>query len=226
SQAAAAGLNPTVLRFEEALLKRAAADEKQSRSILLELVHDDPRKTDPETAALLGIEALKLGKFAQAETLLSWALEQGYETASLHTHLALAAKYQGKIDSALGHNQQALEIDEADLNALVNLGHLHYEQQQWAPAQACYQKAFAVNPRQTDVLLRLSLIALLNQDLAECIRFCSLLLTALDRECDREIASLQDLAGIYRLIADIFQSRNQITLAREAATFSAHLSAT
>ena len=224
--ASQAGLPLTTARFEEALLKRASGDEQAFHAALAGLIDGAPGNMDPDIATALGIEALKSGKYIRAEFLLQTALAQGYETPSLCTHLALASKYQGKISEAMSWNQKALELDQKDLNALVNLGHLLYDQKQWHSAQSQYQKALLLAPRQADVLLRLSLIALMDQDLAECIRFCDLLLSALNLNCDRVVTSIQDIAEVYRLIGDALRIRGQNILASEAATLSAHLSGT
>jgi hypothetical protein len=75
------------------------------------------------------------------------------------------------------------------------------------------------------VLLRLSLIALMDQDLETCIQYCDRLLNVLDVPHDLVIDSFRDVAQVYRWISEALVKQNKKTLAAEALILASGLDA-
>jgi glycosyltransferase involved in cell wall biosynthesis len=213
------GLDRQTAEFEKAMNIRAAGNDSGCRAIMEDLLRT--AKIDaPELMAALGTEALKLGKYKQAEALFSASMDLSYHHPKLFTSMALVCKYQNKIDEAAAWNIRALEMDENDSDALINLGHIYFDSKKWDSAKFYYQKALSVNNHQRDVLFRLSLIALMNKDFDGCVGHCELLLKELGRLNTRVIQNIKDVAFIYREIGKGFQTAGKEQLCLEAMNFA------
>jgi tetratricopeptide (TPR) repeat protein len=129
------------------------------------------------------------------------------------------------VDDAVAWNIRALEINEDDLIALTNLGHIYFDLKKWDSAKHYYQKAFSINNRQEDILFRLSLIALMERDLDGCVGHCELLLDKLKRSNNRVIQSIKDVAFIYHEMGEGFKAAGKNELCREAINFARILEA-
>jgi len=178
-----------------------------------------------ELMSSLGTEALKIGKYEEAEALLTAATTQSLNEPRLFTSLALASKYQGKVDEAIQWNLRALELDKKDLNAQANLGHLYFDRKEWDSAKSWYETTLSIDKQQRDVLFRLSLLALMNQDLEECIRFCDDLMRELNIPRNMVIGNIGDLALIYRSIGEAFLAAGENRMHLEALDFAVTLEA-
>jgi glycosyltransferase involved in cell wall biosynthesis len=218
------GLDQQTAEFEKALNKRASGDVFGYRSIIQDLL-DTEDINMPELMSALGTEALKIGKYQQAESLFTSAVGLSYHHPKLFTSLALACKYQNKIDEAINWNVRALEMEANDLDAMTNLGHIYFDVKKWDSSKSYYQKTLAIDNHQRDVLFRLSLIALMDKDLNKCIRFCALLLRELHIANDRVIKNIEDLAFIYNVIGKGFLARGEKQLHLEAMNFAKILEA-
>lgn len=216
------GMAPEEASFERAVLKKSSGLYSEYLSLLEDLLRS-PNLSSPDLLAGVGTEALKAARYKEAETLLSRAVDAAYETPGVFTALALACKYQGKPDEAMQWNLRALEMDEMDLNASVNLGHLHYDGKRWESARSSYEKALAINGDLPDVHFRLSLIALIDQDLPRCIEHCGRLTELMGISMDKEIGSIMDLSDLYHLIGNAFLAAGSRSLHREATGFARSL---
>lgn len=213
------GTDPRQMAFEGAILDRLSG----TRSAYLKKMEDllQPRPGDtPEFLAALGMEGLKIPKYEQSESLLNEAVKGGYETPAVFTSLALACKYQGKVVQAREWNLKAIEMDPMDTRACVNLGHLSYELRDWQEARSWYSRAMEMDGFQKDVLLRLSLISLIDQDLPACVDYCDRLSQVLGIPLDMEIGSAKDLAVVYNAVADAFLKAGHTGLHEETAAFA------
>ena len=152
--------------------------------------------------------------------MLSAAAERSYSHPKLFTSLALACKYQDKIDEATLWNHRALKMDERDLDALINLGHLYFDEKEWSSAKSCYEGALSIDKQQKDVLFRLSLLALMDQDLEECIRYCDHLMRELNISRNMVIGNMEDLSLIYKSIGEAFLKNGKKRLHSEAMNFA------
>ncbi|MBW1961906.1 MAG: glycosyltransferase [Deltaproteobacteria bacterium] len=209
------GIRNPWITFEKALLMKASGNTGRYRILIAKLLRLKDID-DPELLAALGTEALKSGNFQDAESILSSAARNAYENPKVFTSLALACKYQGKIDDALRWNHRALEMEDTNEAALVNLGHLYFNMQAWDSAQHWYSKALHEHGPASDVLFRLSLLALMKEDFKGCVRFCNQLLDRLQISCNQVVVNLGDIAEIYRLIAGGFKAAGQPSLYLEA----------
>ena len=103
---------------------------------------------------------------------------------------------------------------------MTNLGHIYFDEKKWSLAKSYYQKSLAIDNHQRDVIFRLSLIALIDEELNGCIRFCTLLLRELHITNDRVINNIEDLSFIYNVIAKGFLTRGEKQLHLEAVNFA------
>lgn len=218
------GLDLQTVKFEKALNRRAAGNDSDCRAIIEDLLRTGNIDT-PELMAALGTEALKLGKYKQAKALFTASIDFSYHHPNLLTSMALVCKYQNDMDEAVAWNIRALEIDQNDLVALTNLGHIYFDLKKWNSAKSYYQKALLVGNYQEDVIFRLSLIALMEKDFNGCVGHCELLLKELKRLNNRVIQNIEDVAFIYREIGEGFQAVGKEQLCREAMNFARILEA-
>ena len=218
-QALEAGLDSRTAAFERALLSKASGDQAGYKKIIRDLLICD-MKNSPELGVAVGTEALKLGMYPEAESMLHSAVQQSYEHPGVLISLALACKYQGKTEEAAQWNLRVLDLDPQDINALANLGHLYFDQEKWETAKSYYERALQYKKEQSDVLFRLSLIALMAHDLEQCVRYCDDLLGILGIPCNMVLESIADLALIYRTIGDTFHDQGNRSLHLEAARFA------
>lgn len=218
------GLDYQTVEFEKAMNKRASGNESACWAIIDALLKIE-KISSPELMAALGTEALKLGKYKKAEDLFTDCIDLFYHHPKLFTSLALVCKYQNKMNEAVIWNSRALEMNENDLDALINMGHIYFDLKKWKAAKTYYQKALSVNSHQEDVLLRLSLIALMDQDFEDCMVHCEILLKGLNRLNRKVVQSLADVAFIYREIGEGFHTIGKEGLYMEAMSFAKLLEA-
>jgi tetratricopeptide (TPR) repeat protein len=218
------GMNPYGARFEKALNDKAAGLYSPYRVAIEDLLSIKDLLS-PELKFSLATEALRLGKYQEAETLLLDSLKDSYANAQHFSALALACKYQGKVEEAIRWNLRVLEHDDRDLNAMKNLGNLYYQRKEWSDSKKYYRKALIYDPNGSDVLFRCSLLALMDQDLTGCIAYCDQLLKVLMMPCDMEIANIEDLSIVYRFIGDGFLERGEKALHAEAVQFGRSIQA-
>jgi len=176
-----------------------------------------------ELAKHLGTEAVRVGQYERAEPLLKLAVEQGHYHPRLFATLALACKYQGKSEEAIEWNLRALEMDKLDLDAIVNMGHIYYENRRWPEAKEYYEKALSIEHGQSDVLFRLSMLSLIVQDLEACIAYCHDLLEELGSVKNIVAESVDDFSQLYRLIGEAFLATGKQWLHSEAMNMATML---
>jgi tetratricopeptide (TPR) repeat protein len=82
----------------------------------------------------------------QARTAYERAIQLSPDSAFLHRELATVERRQGDIDRALQHFTRAVELDGSDTSALVAIGDLLAERQDYQGADAAYRKAAAIDP--------------------------------------------------------------------------------
>lgn len=80
----------------------------------------------------------------QARTAYERAIQLSPDSAFLHRELALVERRQGDADRAIQHFTRAIELDPSDTSALVAMGDLLAERQDYQGADAAYRKAAAI----------------------------------------------------------------------------------
>ncbi len=210
-----AGLDAYTYDFEKAQIKKASGDDETYLAILERLLQNS-KTADPGLMAALGTEAIKIRRFKEAESLLTSAVDFSYNHPKLFTSLALACKYQGKLDEAVAWNLRAIEVDERDLDAMVNVGHLYFDKMDWDSARSFYEKALLIDNHQIDVSFRLSMLALMNEDVEGCIKYCHSLFNELNINHNMVIGNAADFAQVYKLIAETFLAAGKGRLHSEA----------
>jgi tetratricopeptide (TPR) repeat protein len=214
-----AGLDPHAVTLEKALAHKAMGHVPMYRELLEDLLSSEDLN-NPGLMFSLALEALKLGSYQKAELLLKRVLADSHENPKAFNALALICKYQGKIDEAVYWAEKTLKIAEWDVDALTTLGHLYYDQKKWDQAKACYQKGFTRDQQRVDVLFRLSLLSLMDQDLNECVELCDRLLVNFGVSCDMALGNIGDLALVYQMIGDAFLKAGEKKLHAEAIQFA------
>lgn len=217
--AAKAGTSPRSVVLERAIMRKALGDRSGYLSLLEELLSHQVDDS-PEFLLALATEALKSGRYQKAEQLLLQSLKAHYDIPVVFTSLALACKYQGRFDEAYQWNLRALEMDDTDIHACANLAHLYYDQKKWREAMSWYRRVLEIDDGQGDVLFRLSLIALMQQDLPGCVHYCNRLSETMGISFDMEIATVKDLSLVYRTIGKAFLDSGNSIIYREATRFA------
>jgi len=212
------GIEPHRWKFENALNRKAEGQLNAYSTEIRHLLGLEAKP--PELLYPLGVEALKIGEYGLAEKHLSDAIGKGYDHAEAYNGLALACKYQGKTGEAAHWNRKALEVDEENANAFSHLGHLSYDQKAWGSAKGHYSRSILADPLQKPVLFRLSLLALMDQDLSGCVGYCDRLMELLGLPRERVIERVQDIAAIYEEIAHAFHRLGENRMHQEALSFS------
>jgi glycosyltransferase involved in cell wall biosynthesis len=220
--AAESGLHVHTASFESALIKKAAGDHGSYDLLIRDLLDQQGMLTN-DLVSILGMEAMRMGKYGEAESLLSSAVELGYDCPGLLTSMALACKYQGKIDKAVELNRRALAMEEDDLDALVNLGNIFYDLRKWDSAGTMYRRALSADSHQRAAMFRMSLLSLMAQDLPQCVAYCDRLMNELHIDQDITISRAMDLAPVYRLLGEGLNLAGEKRLQQEAAAFAALL---
>lgn len=80
----------------------------------------------------------------QARTAYERAIQLSPDSAFLHRELAMVERRQGDADRAVQHFTRAIELDASDTSALVAMGDLLAERQDYQGADAAYRRAAAL----------------------------------------------------------------------------------
>lgn len=83
-------------------------------------------------------------RLEQARTAYARAIQLSPDSAFLHRELAMVERRQGDADRAVQHFTRAIELDASDTSALVALGDLLADRQDYQGADAAYRKAAAI----------------------------------------------------------------------------------
>jgi len=120
-----------------------------------------PAPTPVKSAAVLLEEAVRdisLLKYAGAEKLLREALAVEPENPSLHNHLGLSLKGQGRLKEAVSEYEKAIEL-KADYHvAMNNLAVVMEAEGRKDRAEAMYKKALSLNPQYPEAHLNYALL--------------------------------------------------------------------
>ena len=207
--------------FGLALLNKAKGDSKAYAQLMHRLGETDTGEDD--ILAEIGVFHLSEGRYASAVSIFEKLVLEDPENPDNYVNLALSYKHTGFLEKAIQHNRKALDLKADHQAALVNLGHLYFESRQHDLAKSIYTKAIESDSRLIDVLLRLAHIALIDNDIEDCVRLCDLTLKALDLSRNITLHSIEDLAGLYVMIAHSLQQSGKAQLSREALEIAACL---
>mmetsp|Transcript_16149 Transcript_16149/g.19394 ORF Transcript_16149/g.19394 Transcript_16149/m.19394 type:complete len:352 (-) Transcript_16149:279-1334(-) len=106
----------------------------------------------------IGVLALKLQKYKQAEELLQKAADLDSKLPKVLSNLALAQQHLGKVDSAQETYEKALEQDPKNANLHANYGTLLARKEQYADAREAFENALKINPSHIDAADKLKMI--------------------------------------------------------------------
>jgi len=90
--------------------------------------------------------AASSGRLDQARTAYERAIQLSPDSAFLYRELAGVERRQGSTDQAVEHYARAIDLDAADTAALVAMGDVLAERQDYQSADAAYRKAAAIEP--------------------------------------------------------------------------------
>ena len=91
-------------------------------------------------------QAYAKGQFRQAAIGYARALKDQPTNLEIKTKLAASYHYQGQLPQAEGLLNEVLEVDKNNMPALLELGQIRSQQQNWEAAQALYQRAIDAAP--------------------------------------------------------------------------------
>ena len=214
-----AGMDSHAVTLEKALAHKAMGRVARYHELLEDLLSSNDLQ-NPRFISTLAFEALKIGRYQKAESLLMKALADSYGNPKTFNALALSCRYQGKMAEAVQWAEKTLKIEEGDVDALTILGHLYYELKNWGQAKAYYQRGIAIDGQRIDILFRLSLLSLMDQEINVCVELCDLLLANLGISCDMALENIGDLALVYQMIGDAFLKAGEKKLYSEAMQFA------
>jgi tetratricopeptide (TPR) repeat protein len=86
------------------------------------------------------------GRLDRARTAYERAIELSPESSFLYRELAAVERRQGEGDRALQHFERAVELDPSDTAALIAVGDLRAERQDYPAAEEAYRNAAAIDP--------------------------------------------------------------------------------
>ena len=104
-------------------------------------------QNDANVLYLAANALLDQGEINEALGKLQVAAKSNPKHAPTWISLGVAEKRLGHVESAAGHFQHALELDQQSLMALNNLAAIHIEQQRWQKAEELLKQAIAVDAR-------------------------------------------------------------------------------
>jgi tetratricopeptide (TPR) repeat protein len=102
--------------------------------------------------------AASAGRMDQARTAYERAIQLSPDSAFLYRELAIVERRQGDVDRAIEHFNRAIELDPGDPAALVGLGDVLVDRQDYERADAAYRKAAAIEPT-ADVNAKIAALA-------------------------------------------------------------------
>ncbi len=162
----------------------------------------------------LGHLCLKNGRFEEAVSYYEKAVEKGGGSDQVFTNLGLAYGKLGKEEEGEKALSKALEINPRRMEALTNLGYLYSRKKALPQAVQCFQKALLDDPGLTDVRLSLSEIYFQLYEIEGLVAQCEALRRESGLSCYGTVNGFEDLATLYKEVADCFlrSGRNELSL--------------
>lgn len=124
----------------------------------------------PDVLRCLGLAALKLRRFAEAEEYFGEALRRQPDSANLHNDLGIAQLRQGAWRAALDHFTRALDADPGHPDALGNIAAVYTEKGQPALAKPFLQRLVTLMPFSGAAFAKAARNCLLLDDAEEAVR--------------------------------------------------------
>ncbi len=171
---------------------------------------------DPEVLKELGMLDLIEGRYEEATKAFTRITEISSASQDIIINLALAHKYLGNRKDAVKYNLEALERHPDSIDGLVNLGHLYYETGDHQSAKEHYERALTLDRSLLAAALRLATVYLIEGNADGCIALCDAILAILHLPRNIVLNSLDDLADVFKSIAQELLKTSQKQLSIEA----------
>jgi RNA polymerase subunit RPABC4/transcription elongation factor Spt4 len=97
-----------------------------------------------------GFEAYERERFEEAVDFFRRAVELSPTNATFHCNLAVALWETGRDEEAFAEYQRTLALDPANARALVEMGSLYAQQEQYEEARDCWERAIRVAPESSE----------------------------------------------------------------------------
>jgi protein O-GlcNAc transferase len=127
-----------------------------AEAILRQILERQPGHAD--ALHLLGVLAHKAGKTARAVDLIGKAIEIRPNVAQFHSNRGEMCRLLGRLDEAILHGEQAVNLDPVQSIALSNLGIAYFDKRNYGRAEACQTKALELAPAMIQALNNLGCI--------------------------------------------------------------------
>ena len=130
--------------LREALQYQQSGLLAEAERVYKSILEVDPGHSD--ALHLLGVIALRAGKYDIAEDLIDRAICRNPNSPAYHNNLGIALKNQQKIAAAIASYQKALQLHPDYAKAYVGLGDAYRTEGNTGQAVSCYRKSLDLEP--------------------------------------------------------------------------------
>jgi len=134
--------------LQHALNCHGAGDLGQAEQIYRRILAADPTQAD--ALHYLGVIGLQTGRFEDAVTLISQAIEQRPDYLDALSNLGNALQALGRFDEAAARYREALQLQPRNAAVIGNLGNALLQSGEPVAAIDCYEAALEIEPRLLD----------------------------------------------------------------------------
>ena len=134
--------------LQHALNCHGAGDLGQAEQIYRRILAADPTQSD--ALHYLGVIGLQTGRFEDAVTLISQAIEQRPDYLDALSNLGNALQALGRFDEAAARYREALQLEPRNATVIGNLGNAMLQSGESVAAIHSYEAALEIEPRLLD----------------------------------------------------------------------------
>lgn len=138
-------------------LQSAMAHHQAGRLPQAEVVYRQ-HPNNPDALNLLGVIAYQTGRYDEALTLISKAIQARPGDASYHYNLALSYRAINRLEQARTSYEMAVKLQPRYVDALNNLGVVLRELGQLEAAASCYRKVITISPGRAETISNLGTV--------------------------------------------------------------------
>lgn len=166
-----------------------------------------------DSAFRLGTIYLEEKCYAESGGLLKKVIAKDPRHSGALINLGILAKRSGDLDSALRYLEKALQETPHSVEALSNLGYVHYSKNNLLEARNVFERLTQIDPTLLDIHLVLSLIYVNLKSPELVVTECDTLLGLLGLNRDITLNSLSDLSNLFIDIGKVLLEQKRPPLA-------------
>ena len=138
-------------------------------------------------------------------------------------NLGVLAKRSGDLDSALRYLEKALQETPHSVEALSNLGYVHYSKNNLLEARNVFERLIQIDSTLVDIHLMLSMVYILLNSPELVVTECDRLMSLLGLNRAITLNSLSDLSNLFIDIGKVLLEKKRASLASLAFNVAMHL---